>query len=138
MMGIPCKGPAYISGDNQSVLANKTLRIILSVRETDEKSGGHHMSILMTMRHISSPSYFPPVKSENVLSETFYTISFIQTQRRRLSHGVWNNTMMVYTTPKSDNRCRTIRTTIYFRSSCGSATFIFILCFYILKIFMPT
>jgi hypothetical protein len=25
MMGIPCKGPAYIQGDNQSVLANTTI-----------------------------------------------------------------------------------------------------------------
>jgi hypothetical protein len=25
MMGIPCEGPAYISGDNQSVLANTTI-----------------------------------------------------------------------------------------------------------------
>ena len=25
MMGIPCKGPIYISGDNQSVLANTTI-----------------------------------------------------------------------------------------------------------------
>ena len=26
MMGIPCEGPAYISGDNQSVLANRTIQ----------------------------------------------------------------------------------------------------------------
>ena len=25
MMGIPCEGPAYIEGDNQSVLANTTV-----------------------------------------------------------------------------------------------------------------
>jgi hypothetical protein len=25
MMGIPCEGPVYISGDNQSVLANMTI-----------------------------------------------------------------------------------------------------------------
>ena len=25
MMGIPCNGPVYISGDNQSILANTTI-----------------------------------------------------------------------------------------------------------------
>ena len=150
MMGIPCEGPAYISGDNQSVLANTTIpdstlnnnsHIIAyhSIHEVSHgMSGLHHMSILKTMMQISSPSYFPLVKIEKVLSETFYTMSFRRTQRRRLSHGLWNNTMMLHTTPKSNSGCRTIRTTICWSSSCGRATFLFILCFYILKIVMLT
>ena len=103
--------------------------IILSVRDPHEMSGGHHMSILMKMRQISSPSNFPPVKSEKILSETFYTISFRKTQQRRLSHGVWTKTMIVYTTPKNKSGCRTIRSTIFWISSCGRATFLFILCY---------
>ena len=91
MMGIPYEGPAYISGDNQFVLANKTIpdstlknksQIIayhLSVREPHEMSGGHDMSIIMTIRQIYSPSYFTPVKSKKVFSKIVYTISFRQT-----------------------------------------------------------
>ena len=70
------------------------------------------MSILITIRKISSPSYFLPVKSEKVLSKTFYTIFLRQTQRRRLSHGVCTKTIVVHTTPRSDIGCTTIQTTI--------------------------
>ena len=118
--------------------SNRSLLIILSVMETHKMSGVHHMWILMKTRQIFSPSYFPPVKTRKVLSETFYTISFRRMQQRRLSHGVWTKTMMVHTTPQSEIGCRTILTTIYWRSSCGRANFLFILCFYIVKIGMST
>ena len=120
------------------IRSHRASRIILSVRDPHEMSGGHYMSILMTMRQISSPSYFPPVKSEKVLSKTLYTISFRGTHWRLLSHGVWTNTMIVCTTPKIDSGCRTIRTTICWILSFGRATFIFLLYFYLLKIIMPT
>ena len=82
------------------IRSHRELRIILSVRESHKMSGEHHVSILMTMRQITSSSYFPLVKSEKVLSENFYTIYFRQTQRRRLSHGVRNKTIMVHITQK--------------------------------------
>ena len=87
------------------------------------------MSILITMRQIASPIYFPMVKSEKVLSKTFYTMYFRQMQQQRLSHGVWNKSTMVHTTPKSDSGFRKTRTTICLNLSCGRATYIFIFMF---------
>jgi hypothetical protein len=37
MMGIPCEGPVYIQGDNQSVLANTTSEAELYVKEEESK-----------------------------------------------------------------------------------------------------
>ena len=119
-------------------IIHRELPIILSMRDPHEMSGGHHMSILMKTRQISSPSYFTPVKNEKVFSETFYTISFRRMQRRQLSHMVYTKTTMIHTTHQSDSVCRNIRTTICWSSSCGRATFLFILRFYILKIVIPT
>ena len=62
MMGIPVEGPAYIYGDNQSVLANTTIPDSTLKKKSQSiayhfvregvarMNGGHHMLILMTMR----------------------------------------------------------------------------------------
>ena len=51
--------------------SHRVLCIILSVRDLHEMSVGHYMPIIMTMRQISSLTYFAPVKSENVFPKPF-------------------------------------------------------------------
>ena len=120
------------------IRSHRSLRIILSIMDTHMISGVHLMSILMTMRQISSPMYFPPAKIKMFLSKNVCTISFRRTHRRRMLHGVWTKEMMVCTTPQSDNGYRTIRTTICWSLSCGHSKYLYIFIFYILTIVMPT
>ena len=150
MIDIPCEGPAYISSDNQSVLEN--MAIPDSTLKKKLQSIAYHFIPEGAARDEWRTSYvsthyneaylptklIPSGEKEKVLIKTFCTISFKQTQQGRLSYGVCTKTMMVHTTPKSESGCRTILTTICWISLCGRSTFLFIVCFCILNIGMPT
>ena len=123
-MEIPCKGPAYISGDNQFVLENKTIpdftlkknSHIIAYHFISEGAARDEWRTSYVNTHENEADLLTKLltssEKRKYFSETFYTIYFRRMQRRHLLHGVWNKTMMVHSTPKNDSQCRKIRTTI--------------------------